>query len=67
MRILIKKSIMCFGGILGFIDLLCVASGFLPPIFSSLLSFPFSFVDCPSEEKEKKEERKKERKKENYY
>jgi hypothetical protein len=63
---------MCFGGILGFIDLLCVASGFLspPPIFSSLLPFPFSFVACPSEGKKKKnerKERKKERKKKNYF
>jgi hypothetical protein len=37
---------------------------FLPPIFSSLLPFPFSFVACPSEEKkkEKRKERMKERK-----
>jgi len=40
---------------------------FPPPIFSSLLPFPFSFVACPSEGKKKKnerKERKKERKKE---
>jgi hypothetical protein len=54
---------MCFGGILGFIDLLCVASGFLSPIFSSLLPFPFSFVACPSEGKKKRMKEKKERKK----
>jgi hypothetical protein len=49
---------------------------FLPPIFSSLLPFPFSFVACPSEEKKRKKkkerkermkERKKERKKKNYF
>jgi hypothetical protein len=52
---------MCFGDILGFIDLLCVASGFLPPIFSSLLPFPFSFLACPSEEKKKKRKKEKKR------
>ncbi len=58
---------MCFGGILGFIDLLCVASGFLSPPHL-FLSSPFSFLLCclPKWGKKKKEwkKRKKERKKE---
>jgi hypothetical protein len=43
---------------------------FPPPIFSSLLPFPFSFVACPSEGKKKRmkeKKEKKERKKKNYF
>jgi hypothetical protein len=55
---------MCFGGILGFIDLLCVASGFLSPIFSSLLPFSLSRLLLAQVRGKRKKESKKESKEE---
>jgi hypothetical protein len=51
---------MCFGGILGFIDLLCVASGFLPPSFP-LFSLFLSLLMPAQVREKKKNERKKEK------